>query len=313
MQSSAADLSNESTAISAEKIDAFWLEAARELAEEPIYATCEPDNENVPYQVFKVSFRTLGGRQISARLAKPFDQGNPRRQYPVIISSPGYSGVAFAESLSDCQRGYIILQVFPRMQGLSGSADERDPVLGTNWLLYGLQNAESYFYRGAFCDLRRAVDYLLTRPDVDPDRIGAMGSSQGGFLVLGLAAIDSRVKAVAAHVPFLCDLRHNRCFDPAGGTKTYWDGWQARPDPRLFDVFDYFDPVHLAHRILVPTMLSAGGADDICPAETVHAVFDRLPGIKSLTHFPSLAHTSSTEFVAASWEWMRTYLKERQS
>jgi cephalosporin-C deacetylase len=297
--------------ITAEEIEAFWKAAGDEAASEPLASVCETDPANVPFQLFDVTYTSIGGRRIVARLAKPFDVGNPKQKYPVIISTPGYSGVAFGESLSDCQRGYIILQIYPRMQGLSGNSAELDSVLGTNWLLYGAESPAKYYYRGAFTDLSRGVDYLLTRPDVDADRIGAMGSSQGGFLSLGLAAIDQRIKAVSAHVPFLCNLRHNPCFDPSGGPNTYWEGWHAAPDARLYQTFDYVDPVNLAHRIQAPVALSSGGTDQICPAETIRAVYDRLPGIKSLTHYPKLSHASSVEFFTASWQWLQTYLKDR--
>src|SRR6056297_675012 len=43
----------------------------------------------------------------------------------------------------------------------------------------------------------RALDYLESRPDVDPERMGATGLSGGGVVSWGLAAADTRVRAVA--------------------------------------------------------------------------------------------------------------------
>jgi fermentation-respiration switch protein FrsA (DUF1100 family) len=45
-------------------------------------------------------------------------------------------------------------------------------------------------------DIISAVDYLMTRPDVDPNRIGAMGLSLGAAATILAAAGDSRIKAV---------------------------------------------------------------------------------------------------------------------
>ena len=49
-------------------------------------------------------------------------------------------------------------------------------------------------------DIRAAISYLQGEPEVDPERIGLFGSSYGGGLVTLMAAIDPRVKCVAAQV-----------------------------------------------------------------------------------------------------------------
>src|SRR5262249_8699433 len=63
----------------------------------------------------------------------------------------------------------------------------------------------------------RAVDYLLTRPEVDPDRINITGTSGGGFQAAHIAALDPRIK-VAAPSCFITALPmrvYNRIFkDP---------------------------------------------------------------------------------------------------
>ena len=51
-------------------------------------------------------------------------------------------------------------------------------------------------------DLRNAVSYLETRPDIDPARIGLWGASFGGANVVCAAGLDDRVKAVVSQVGF---------------------------------------------------------------------------------------------------------------
>jgi dienelactone hydrolase len=46
-----------------------------------------------------------------------------------------------------------------------------------------------------FWDDIRTVDYLLTRPEVDPQRIGCIGISMGGYRAIYLSALDERIKA----------------------------------------------------------------------------------------------------------------------
>jgi cephalosporin-C deacetylase len=50
----------------------------------------------------------------------------------------------------------------------------------------------------------RALDFLETRPEVDIERLGITGFSQGGGLSLAVAALDDRPKLSMPGMPFLC-------------------------------------------------------------------------------------------------------------
>ncbi|ORJ57901.1 alpha/beta hydrolase [Mycobacterium simiae] len=52
-------------------------------------------------------------------------------------------------------------------------------------------------------DYQHAITYVQSRPDVDPDRLGAWGTSLSAAHVLVLGAIDRRLKAVAGQAPFV--------------------------------------------------------------------------------------------------------------
>ncbi len=133
-----------------------------------------------------------------------------------------------------------------------------------------------------------------------------MGTSQGGGIVLAVGALDSRVKAVAAHVPFLCDMRR-AALVPGALVKTLLERHGVL-NARTLRTLDYFDPANLAEGLRAPVLLSAGGQDTICPPETIRSVFDRLPGIKSIVVYPALPHTSSGDFYKMGWEWMDRHL-----
>jgi hypothetical protein len=45
-------------------------------------------------------------------------------------------------------------------------------------------------------DMRRALDYVATRPDIDASRIGYMGPSAGSYIGLMVTAVDPRYRAV---------------------------------------------------------------------------------------------------------------------
>jgi uncharacterized protein len=56
-------------------------------------------------------------------------------------------------------------------------------------------------------DLRSVIDFAASRPDVDPERIGALGFSMGGATTILAAAEDPRIKAVVADSAW-SDVRH---------------------------------------------------------------------------------------------------------
>jgi cephalosporin-C deacetylase len=278
-----------------ERIDAFWRSTLQLAAQTPLDATREPISTWHPYSTFGVSYRGWQGDVIRALLSVPI---NPiRTPLRAIITAPGYSGWQQPVELSDCQRGFAILQIFPRDQGLSGPWPIGQSRQGPEQLLIGIDSPETFYYRGAYVDMVRGVDFLATCPEVDIARVGAMATSQGGALVLAAGSLDPRIKAVCAHVPYFCDMPNNDQFKKRNHEVF------RRPE-----VFGYFDPAVLAARCRVPALLSSGGADEVCPANTIHSVYARLPGIKSIIHYPALPHTSSADFYDLGWHWMSRYL-----
>ena len=113
-------------------------------------------------------------------------------------------------------------------------------------------------------DFQAAVDYLSTRPDVDPERIGIIGICGWGGMALNAAAIDTRIKATAAMTMYDMtrvtakgyfdaedseEARHaKRVAMNAQRTEDYKNGTYARaggvvdplPDDAPFFVRDYY-------------------------------------------------------------------------
>ncbi len=286
------------------EIDLFWGRTRQQLAREPMEMKEEPLRERLPYEKIRITYRGLGGVPVRAYLAKPIRGESAVRRLPAIITAPGYGGWEQGVELAECQRGYIVLQVFPRSQGESADLWRID---GPDKLTWRLNKPEGAYYQGAYADMLRGVDYLASRADVDALRIGVMGTSQGGGIALALASLDPRLKAVVAHVPFLCDMRRAAQIDGAL-VRTLLLQHRSLTESRL-NSLDYFDPLNLVHHLAAPALVSAGGKDTTCPAATIRAVFDRIAGIKALAYYPDLPHTSSGDFYELSWNWMDRHLR----
>jgi cephalosporin-C deacetylase len=275
----------------AQDVAGFWRNTLEQLAAEPVEATVKDLREPLPYKTYQITYRSLGGARVQAMLAMPIGAAFP---VPAIVTAPGYGGMQQGIMLAECQRGYAILQVFPRM------------VEGEK-LTYGIARPEGAYYQMAYADVIRGIDYLVSRKDVDVGRIGIAGTSQGGGISLAVASLDRRVKVVVAHVPFLCDFRQAAKTD-GSLVKQILDK-AGKNDEQALATLDYFDPLRLVGELRVPAAVSSGGMDAVCPSTTIRAMFDRIPGVKTLFHDPELVHTTSADFYQLSWVWLDRYLK----
>ncbi len=172
--------------LSAQNIDSFWQHTKQRLAGEPIEAKVEFVKEPLPYSKFKITLRSLDGIHIIALLALPVRGEGSTELLPVIISTPGYGGTQQSVMLSECQRGYAVLQVYPRGQGESEALWKLN---GADKLTMHLDKPEGAYYQGAYADVIRSIDYLVSRNDINPKRIAIAGTSQAGGFALAVAAL----------------------------------------------------------------------------------------------------------------------------
>lgn len=121
--------------------------------------------------------------------------------YPALLIVPGYISEPTLPK-SWAKMGYATVGVAPRGK-LRSNARYNPGYPGL--LVDNIVDRNTYSYRGFYIDACRAVDFILTRPEVDGTRIGVHGSSQGGALTSTTAALRRDVIICgAAGPPYLC-------------------------------------------------------------------------------------------------------------
>jgi dienelactone hydrolase len=161
--------------------------------------------QSANYTIEKVIFESLPGFYVTANLYRPSQPG----RYPGVLLQAGHTqegkpeGQRLAANLA--LKGFVVLAFDPIGQGereqtydrqvdraLAGwSVPEHIQAGGQNMLIG--ESLARYF----IWDAKRALDYLVSRPEVDPERLGAVGCSGGGALTTFIGALDPRIKAVA--------------------------------------------------------------------------------------------------------------------
>ena len=160
------------------------------------------------YRIEKVIFESRPGLFVTANLYLP-ETGRP--PHPGLLLPLGHEdgGKSHADwqrlAITFARNGFAVLTWDPLGQGeriqlydtdLGGSkvaqSTTEHTVAGVQCLLLGHSFARHRIHDGL-----RALDYLVSRPEVDPARIGCTGNSGGGTMTAYLSALDDRIKVAA--------------------------------------------------------------------------------------------------------------------
>ncbi|MBR3012557.1 MAG: acetylxylan esterase [Bacteroidales bacterium] len=269
----------------ADDFDDFWEKSLNELAAvDPQYRLTElPEHSNDVRKAYRVDMMSWGGEPISALLMEPVKEG----KFPVFINYLGYNCDPWYEDPSDNPET-IKVWLCTRRQGFN-----RDLSEPADFTVRGLESPGTYYYHGAFLDVVRGVDLACSRPKADLTRVFAEGGSQGGAFTLIAAALDPRIKAIAAFVPFLSDY-------PDYFKVASWPGNEILPaakrlgisDGDLYHTLSYCDVKNFTDRIHCPVLMGFGLQDDTCPPHTNFAGYNNIPSTteKSWICFPLSGH-----------------------
>ena len=229
------------------------------------------------------------GSEVEAWLIRPigFEAG---QRYPVLLNIHGgpyaqYGNRFFDEFQVYAETGYAVIYSNPR--GSSGYAEEwgraiRGPVEGgSGW---GSVDYE---------DLMAVVDEALERFDfIDPDRLGVLGGSYGGYMTSWIVSHTDRFRAA-------CSERSVNNFVLKGGSGDI--GWAFKGIVGAYwfeepDVYFGISPSKYAENITTPLLILHSEQDLRCPlghAEDLFAILRVLKRDAELVIFPAESHELS--------------------
>ena len=247
--------------------DSFWENTLSELEAIPLEPelTPVPEYSNDNRTCYEVRYASLGGAVSGGILSVPNGEG----RYPVCIVFMGYGAEPYYFDPSTAPDRILYL-VSVRDQGIFKGNQDR-------WIDRGLSSKESFYYRGAYADAKRAVDFVVSLDKADPDRIVSFGESQGGAFTCVASALDDRIKATAPSVPFLGDYPDyarivlwpvHEVFEQADS--------ESIPRDELFRMLSYFDVKNFAPRIKCPVYMAFGLQDPTCPPHTNFSIYNNL-------------------------------------
>jgi len=280
--------------------DAYWDESLRELdALDPQVELRR--NDQLPLsnsECFDLWFTGVGGARIHAKYVRPRGLTAPA---PAILFFHGYTGNVgdWTDKLAYVSEGFCVAALDCRGQG--GPSEDNLQVKGNTHnghIIRGLGDPDpkNLLFRHIFLDTAQLARIVMNFPEVDAERVGATGGSQGGGLTLACASLEPRIKLAAPTYPFLCDYKRVWEMDLAKDAYQELKTWFRFFDPRhereeeIFTRLGYIDLQFLAPRIKAETFFAVGLMDTICPPSSQFAAYNKISAPKELAIYPDFGH-----------------------
>lgn len=223
-----------------------------------------------------ILLKGYGNVRLHGYLAEPADI-NSNKKLPAVLLLHGYSDYGRPSWARRYARmGFVAFAIDVRGHGKS----RQDYNPGFPGLMVdNITDSKKYSLVGVILDAIRGIDFLETLPEVDKNRIYVSGSSMGGGSAMIVSAIDGRVRAVAAGVPFLNNIPESLKTADGGPYMEVKKYLKEHPQDKekVWDTLKYVDVYNYAPYINKPVIIGIGLADSICPPEGIKSTFDRVP------------------------------------
>jgi cephalosporin-C deacetylase len=282
--------------------EVFW---ERGLAE--MRAT-DPQVELIPAEFkvenaacFHLYFTGVGGARIHAKLLHPVKSPHP---HPAVLLFHGYTGDSgdWSDKLGYVSEGFTMAALDCR--GQAGLSEDRGSVTGNTLhghIIRGLEDAlrglpERLLFRQIFLDTAQLARIVMDMPNVDANRVGVTGSSQGGALSVACSALEPRIKRAAPVTPFLSDYKRVWEMDQAKDAYIELQEYFRHSDPThrledsVFENLGYIDIQFLASSIQAEVLWGIGLMDTICPPSTQFAAYNKIVSPKEMMIYPDFGH-----------------------
>ena len=290
---------------------AFWDKGKAELAQVPldVKMTLLPEKSSALTSVYLVNVQGYNNSRLYGVLCIPKKEG----KYPAVLQVPGAGIRPYHPDLEVADQGVIVLTI-----GIHGLPVNLDPSVYSSleagalkgYFFFNCDNKDRYYYKRVYLNCVRAIDVLASLPQFDGERLAVSGNSQGGALSIVTAALDRRVKYLAAIHPALCDLTGYLNGRAGGWPHIFSESSQwYNYTPAVAETMAYFDVVNFAKEVSVEGFYTWGFNDETCPPTSMYAAYNVINAKKQTALYRNTGHWFYPEQKGVFTTWILQRLK----
>lgn len=251
-------------------------------------------------RVHDISYQSPKGGRVSAYLVVPAEK---RRKFAGTIfmhQRPGSRKNFLDEALSLAKVGAISLLIDAPFSRAAESKREFDPAVSK-------PESDRDIYIQTVIDLRRGVDLLLSRPDIDSKRIGFIGHSYGAHTGAVLAGVEKRVKAyvIMAGAPSLTEFLRTSTVPAIVRTR---DSLTKEQQDNYFRTLADVDPINYIAYVAPSALFFQFGKSDSYPTEVEAELYAQKASDPKLVRFYDAGHALNDEAKRDRAAWLSKQL-----
>ncbi len=248
-------------------------------------------------RIHDISYASPKGGRVTAYLVVPSDK---KKKFAGIIfmhGRPGSRKTFLDEALQLAKAGAVSLLIDAPFSRTGESKRDFDPTVTK-------PEADRDIYIQTVIDLRRGVDLLLSRSDVDPKRIGFVGHSFGAHTGASLAGVEKRIKAfvIMSGAPSLTEFLRTSTIPGIVETR---NALTKEQQDNYFSTLATVNPINYIGYVAPSALFLQFGKKDTYPNEEMQIRYAKAASSPKLVKFYDTGHELNDEAQRDRAEWLR--------
>lgn len=251
--------------------------------------------------IHDISYASPKGGRVTAYLVVP--SGKKKKFAGVIFmhQRPGSRKIFLDEALQFAKAGAVSLLIDAPFSRTGESKRDFDPTITK-------PEVDRDIYIQTVVDLRRGVDLLLSRSDVDRKRIGFIGHSYGAHTGANLAGVEKRIKTfvIMAGAPSLTEFLRTSTIPAIVETR---NTLTKKQQENYFSTLASVDPINYIGYVAPSALFLQFGKKDTYPTEEQATLYAKVASNPKLVKFYDAGHELNDEARRDRAEWLQKQIK----
>lgn len=288
--------------------DQFWERQKTRLAAVPMKAELTPIKAE-ECNIFDVQITAIDNTPVSGLFAKPTAAQSANCPAIISLHGAGVRSAGYNDIVQYTAKGFISLNInahgIPNREAPEYYELQAEKLEGYPRRNFFDETPDNIYFINMFLRVKRAIEFMASRPEWDGKNLLLVGGSQGAFQTFAGAYLDDRVTAIATSVAAGSNIAEGGWPFSCGEMEKLTKAQRLQQGKNA----PYVDNVSFASKLTIPAAMTVGLIDETCPSNGVYAVYNAYQGPKVIFAGPEMPHAQEPALWNKCLEYMHSKLR----